>query len=147
MFPFFKSGLCYWHFSIWSRCRCRSLLLGTFLISSLVSSLFSVSLLPLLLFRTACAALTMSENEKSAIYKRCSWTEAEAEEKCPRNVLNVRRISVVRGKARRQEPKKQHLIVPRVLAAGPEGVASGVAAGGWGTVWVLQRQLRYLNVT
>lgn len=41
----------------------------------------SLSLLSLVLFHTARATLTMSEDdEKSAIYKRCSWTQAE--EKC-----------------------------------------------------------------
>lgn len=42
------------------------------------------SLLSLVLFHTARATLTMSEDEKSAIYKRCSWTQAE--EKCRWNV-------------------------------------------------------------
>lgn len=52
-----------------------------FLPSSSSSCWLSLSLLSLVLFHTARATLTMSEDdEKSAIYKRCSWTQAE--EKC-----------------------------------------------------------------
>lgn len=52
-----------------------------FLPSSSSSCWLSLSLLSLVLFHTARATLTMSEDdEKSAICKRCSWTQAE--EKC-----------------------------------------------------------------
>lgn len=72
------------------------------------------SLLSLVLFHTTRATLTMSEDEKSAIYKRCSWTQAE--EKCRWNV--PLRLPDIRSKggaalgARKVKPSRPATPVP-----------------------------------